>query len=660
MKKRALLPIILVLLFSFATSPVSMSKIAYADAAPVFLGGVNICPYNENNISLKREDLLIKISEKSGTYDEGDAYVDAKFVFTNTGDKETIKMGFPFGLAKKRGFNQPYLSTAKVKINGKEIIPKHIMSESGEFDPWIYFNVSFEKGETKTVEVSYNIIPAYGMLLYILKTGALWKGPIGILNIEIDFPYNLSNFNLFRVKPEGYAIKGNKILYRFTNYEPQSNIEIEFLPLDFYEKVAPPKAKAEKTNNPDDWFNYAFALFSQNPFNPLGFMPRFVSYYQTNKFGEYTESVLNKAIELQKPGSVNYKILEAIHAAHFTTNKQFDKGYDILSDICENSIDWYLPNKALNIFGSDVESPQNELEASIIARTLEYEIYASVKQNNFEKALKYFDMLQNVANKFPNFSKPHNEISPIPSNEINPKFNSNLRLTALPFKECFIPSVKIKNNTIYAYYTLPCSETAILKGLRTQIIKDYVLQTKFDSAPPYSFVATIILPTNNKEKFTEAKREFTKKLGKIASAPDEYDAGKTYEFLNIYIPKILENISLENGKLKINNECIDCTDAVQAGLKRLKAEEDKISAFGKGPDGNLAENLLIYLKKNEDYFKYAQENPKICFAYESTDTSAPKKSIPLTVILGGIIGILLLIIVVFAVKYGKTQRSKLT
>ncbi len=646
-----------VLLFSLLLSPVSISKTASADAAPVFLGGVNIYPYNENNITLKREDLLIKISDKSWIYDEDSAYVDARFVFTNTGNKETIKMGFPFGLAEKRGFNQPNQTNAKVKIDGKEITPKYITVESGEFDPWIYFNVSFEKGETKTVEVSYNIVPSYGMLLYVLKTGALWKGPIGILNIEIDFPYNLSDFNLFGVKPSGYTIENNKILYRFTNYEPRSNIEIEFLPFDFYKKITPLRTKAEKTNNPDDWFNYAFTLFSQNPFNPLGFMPRFVSYYQTGRFGEYAGNVLDEAIGLQKPGSVNYKILKAIYTAHFATNKQFAQGYDILSDICGNSISWYFPDKALNIFGSDAESPGNELEASIIVRTLEYKIYACVKQNNFERALKYFDMLQNVANKSPNFSKPHNVISPIPANEINPKFNSRLRLTALPFEECFLPSVRIKNGTIFVYYSLPPSETTILKNLKARTIGNYVLQTKFENTPPYSFVATIILPTNSKEKFTEAKKELTEKLRKIALVPDEYDNGKTYEFLNVYVPKILENISLENGKLKINSKCIDCTGTVRAGLKKLKAEEDKISALGKGPDGDLAENLLAYLKNNSDYFKYAEEKPKICFAYGATENPAPAKSTLLAVILGLIAVLLLLALIFTAIKCKKWPKN---
>jgi len=82
----------------------------------------------------------------------------------------------------------PNVLNSEVKVDGKKITPNLIGAETGDkYQPWIYFDVSFNKNETRTIEVTYDAIPAGGYFLYVLKTGAFWKGPIGILDITLKF-----------------------------------------------------------------------------------------------------------------------------------------------------------------------------------------------------------------------------------------------------------------------------------------------------------------------------------------------------------------------------------------------------------------------------------------------------------------------------------------
>ena len=136
-----------IFLLAFFVLPLFLpQKATYADAGPVYLYGVNIVPYHENSIELTKEDLSIDFT-KNNSFGEGRADVYAKFVFFNTGDKITLKMGFPFRIAEERG-NIPFPSDVAVKVNGKTIKVNRITTETSKYDPWIYFDVSFDRGET--------------------------------------------------------------------------------------------------------------------------------------------------------------------------------------------------------------------------------------------------------------------------------------------------------------------------------------------------------------------------------------------------------------------------------------------------------------------------------------------------------------------------------
>jgi len=63
-------------------------------------------------------------------------------------------------------------------VDGKEITPSFIEpGESGQYGPLMYFDITFEKSESKNVEVSYEAEPVGGYFLYVLTTGATGKIP---------------------------------------------------------------------------------------------------------------------------------------------------------------------------------------------------------------------------------------------------------------------------------------------------------------------------------------------------------------------------------------------------------------------------------------------------------------------------------------------------
>ncbi len=97
------------------------------------------------------------------------------------------------------------------------------------------------------------------------RQGRLWKGPIGDLTIDVNFGRpSLDSLDLLSVQPAGYHTQGNHILWHFTDYEPQQDIEIESMYAGFWKSVLPLKNAAERTGAEADWYRYAMALLPGN------------------------------------------------------------------------------------------------------------------------------------------------------------------------------------------------------------------------------------------------------------------------------------------------------------------------------------------------------------------------------------------------------------
>lgn len=615
----------------------------YADAAPFFIGGVNITPYEETNIVLSKEDLTITFGKNVGPRNSV-ARVEAKFVLVNTGDKVSLRVGFPFGLASRPGFdNTSSLESlkAKVKVDGKEITPSFIEpGKAGQYGPLMYFDITFEKSESKNVEVSYEAEPVGGHFLYVLTTGAYWKGPIGTLNMTFKFPYETISPNVLSVTPGGYKVKGNEIVYQLTNYEPKQDIEIEFLPYDFYEKINPLRLKAEKSNSSNDWFNYALSLFPQNPLRSL---EEFVGWYRTNAFKDYVGSVLQKVVGLQEKNSPEYVVLQEIYEAHYSAPASFLEGYDAVTRLDQNYA--YLPQNAINLLENNVDSIKTSIEGKVFGYFLEYVVMTDLRQNNPQKALSDFNKLLAIAEKY--FDKDdYNEVSAELDIAITYSLGDGLVKRVSPaYTECFVPSVSIKGRTVSVHYDLPYEMAQGLETFDTKndpnFGKAYQLSANFEKVPPYNYVFSISFPDSlTEEDFDKMKDELQN------GALNEYFDGNTYNLLSVYLPDIIGNLTLKNGKLEAIKTSIDTEEKSKNALASLREQIINVEDYQKHFENTVfdrvfAQKVIAYLSSNKAYFDNLPKDSNIKFAAVQNATKSSISKTRLTVVLCAAVGALL-------------------
>jgi len=651
MKKLAVLSALVVFFFTTFSLPVGRAPVN-ADAGPVHLFGVNITPYEENNIRLEKENLSIDFKSSD------DVYVDAKFVFVNEGDKISLKMGFPFGISRDKG-NVIFPKDINVKIDGKSVETSYITTETSIYDPWVYFDTSFNKGETKTVEVSYRAVPLGGYFSYVLNTGALWKGPIGTLYIDIKFPITPAYPYLLNLKPQGYTIQGNEAIYHLTNFEPKEDIEIEFIPEDFFNKIKPLKDKAEKTHSAGDWFNYALSLLPQNPFMPYESLRDggFVGGYVDDAFENYVLSVVKMAKGLQKEGSPEYKILEAIERARTDNFSQFELGLDVFNIGEDRNV---TIDSILSLFEGDVDSPQNKTEGKMIAYILEYKVLASLEEYNSIQALSFLHKLLQLTDKY--FDK--NDYISVPYSSFAGMMAAQKLDTGAPFfMECFIPQVKIEGAKIYISYILPFSMQSALRNpynngieVASDNIKPY-----FEKTSPYAYTVSVDFSSQNGLSNFDNARKLA--IGSIKETSNREGDNFAYKFINIYFEDILNNLTVENGHIVPFKTSLDCTQKIQDALKKVEDESKTLQTYkSKVSDTNFEgmfiDSSLVILDYNRDFLNDALKMPKIEFSSVSPTQNNSTQNKNYAVIILSTAVVLLLLSLIFAIlKINKMKKS---
>ena len=323
---------------------------AMADSGPIYFSAGVLVPTTSNDIRMTREVLTIDYTNqvdpiaghRSGTVD-----VHARFWFRNEGKAVVQKMGFPLGREHLSGFGF-YDSGFKVTVDGIAITTSPFDNEhpadSSEltYDQWNTFEVPFAVGETHIIDATYSILPRSGYFLYVLQTGRLWKGPIGDLTIDVNFGREPGFPDLLSVQPAGYHTQGDHILWHFTDYEPQQDIEIESMYAGFWKSVLPLKNAAERTGAEADWYRYAMALL---PDNIVGKYPGdmmesvaalsslgFVRGLQTSAYADYVQRTLITALNHCMHGSADAQVLRAAYGARFSYYRvtgDFLNGVDI-------------------------------------------------------------------------------------------------------------------------------------------------------------------------------------------------------------------------------------------------------------------------------------------------------------------------------------------
>jgi hypothetical protein len=210
---------------------------AIADTGYFGGAGQSVIPLYNTQIQMIDEHVII--------YPFGNKWkAECEFIFYNTGPAETVQMGFPdfpngeweymdsVQLKRDTTIKQfkCYIDCNPVewsmKIGIKE--PSDTILES--YPRVFTWKVQFDEKQTRKNHVSYifegdrenNDLLT---LTYVLRTGALWKGPIS--NGTIKVVLNLLDSAVVSViKPEWYKIYGDTIVWEFSNLEPKQNIYI--------------------------------------------------------------------------------------------------------------------------------------------------------------------------------------------------------------------------------------------------------------------------------------------------------------------------------------------------------------------------------------------------------------------------------------------------
>ena len=178
---------------------------------------------------------------------------DASFIFTNLGKRDVeLLVGFPEepppeGAEEFR--HDLRLHDFRAWVNGKEVKIERLAGIPPSVYPaWYAFPVSIPAGEKVDIRNRYwvkNSRWSNGQVEtgYILKTGALWAGPIRYARIELHLS-GIPPYQLVDARPEGRLMSqsGRVHVWEFSDFEPAADIKLHFntrLPLAFLEPVDP-------------------------------------------------------------------------------------------------------------------------------------------------------------------------------------------------------------------------------------------------------------------------------------------------------------------------------------------------------------------------------------------------------------------------------------
>lgn len=221
---------------------------ARADMYTVRRQGAMIVPQKSTDVSMDAETVTI-------TRGEYGFETTAVFVMRNQSDATVASLiAFPVVGASYAGtvdVNREFKVRVKDGHAGAAFVPVQARLENNrgrerakgpfDFDECVVWDVTWAPGETKTIEVAYELgepIPLPGssalasgwQLTYVVRTGALWKGPIGRADIVMKFPVESWGSEYFlplrrTSYPEVARWDGlRQISWHFENWTPTDDI----------------------------------------------------------------------------------------------------------------------------------------------------------------------------------------------------------------------------------------------------------------------------------------------------------------------------------------------------------------------------------------------------------------------------------------------------
>ncbi len=223
-----------------------------ADIYRVIGKGNTIAPLRSSEIAMDAETVVVEPEKAFGGF-----HVTADFTMRNTSAEPiTCDVAFPF---ESRGHATNARESFKVTLGEGAIatrvspIELKVRDESvkqprspHDFAAALVWRVSWAAGETKLIRVSYDMGEPehYGRfvdgwrLRYIVKTGALWKGPIGKADITIrltEHPLFATDFTKsagkrdvldppFSYPKNARRVSPTEVTWHFENWTPEEDI----------------------------------------------------------------------------------------------------------------------------------------------------------------------------------------------------------------------------------------------------------------------------------------------------------------------------------------------------------------------------------------------------------------------------------------------------
>lgn len=242
----------ILVVYNQGNTPVPIS----GDISANNISSLKLSATQESDISMDEETVQIERT------DYGEYNVRCSFTMQSHSDKELTRLiGFPIIDSR---YDAEMASSFKVKVDDKSVSTKVIMirestweerlfglhnHEDFNYPGYVVWPVIWEPKKNIKIICTYNAGNAFWIedfvdieqLQYIVRTGALWKGPIGKARISIKNLLNIKDFKLdgqkiinfsekYKIQisyPENVEwISNDEIVWNFKDWEPDKDIVI--------------------------------------------------------------------------------------------------------------------------------------------------------------------------------------------------------------------------------------------------------------------------------------------------------------------------------------------------------------------------------------------------------------------------------------------------
>jgi hypothetical protein len=218
----------------------TVTSVAHADQAPMWESPEGLAPGAPNTrVQMSAEDVHIQVRDKDG---KAYASVDAVFDMLNPGASTQMLVGFPSfaSSAIPSDISQPYsqvmfqassLNNFRASSPLGQYVASARIIKVGEFSnsEWYVWSMQFPAGKPLQVHVSYDQqLDGYSWawVSYVLRTGALWDGPIGRATVTMTAP---DGGGLLGGDPMPETSDGS-LTWTMTNFKPTRDIDATYVP----------------------------------------------------------------------------------------------------------------------------------------------------------------------------------------------------------------------------------------------------------------------------------------------------------------------------------------------------------------------------------------------------------------------------------------------